>query len=131
MRFSFHLLFILIAMLLIRSMAISQIPVEIFTGHKKATLDMMFFKYFKGKSAEKSKILFFNRNRVSVDYQMTTTTNHPNFGFTEALSYNHPKLKGLAPVIVGQIFNTGVFPKSRCSICSYPEKYNLVFMAGF
>jgi hypothetical protein len=43
---------------------------------------------------------------------MTSTTYLPQFGFTEAISYNHPKLKGFAPVIVGQIFSRGVYPKA-------------------
>ncbi len=101
-----------IAVLLFRSTAIAQIPVEVFAGHKKATLDILFFKYFKDKSGTNSRFLFFNRNRASVDYAMTKTSNLPQFGFTEAISYNHPRLKGLAPVMVGQIFGSGFFPKA-------------------
>lgn len=47
-----------------------------------------------------------------MDYRMTTTRFLPQFGFTEAISYNHEKLKGFAPVLVGQIFSSGVFPKA-------------------
>lgn len=112
MRIVGKIIFITIAMLVFTGMAFSQIPVEVFGGHKKATLDILLFKYFKNQSGTNSKFLFFNRNRASVDYQMTSTANLPQFGFTEAISYNHPKLKGFAPVIVGQIFNTGVFPKA-------------------
>jgi hypothetical protein len=90
----------------------AQIPVEIFGGHEKTTVDIMFFKFFKNKQGENSKWLFFNRNRASIDYRMTSTTYLPQFGFTEAISYNHPKLKGFAPVIVGQIFSRGVYPKA-------------------
>jgi hypothetical protein len=43
---------------------------------------------------------------------MTETTYLPLFGFTEAISYNHEKLKGFAPVLVGQILSWGVFPKA-------------------
>lgn len=89
-----------------------QIPVEVFAGHKKTTVDIMFFHYFKNKQMENSKFLFFNRNRASVDYEQTSTTNLPQFGFTEAISYNHPKLKGLAPVVVAQLLNSGVHPKA-------------------
>ncbi|MBU6157612.1 MAG: hypothetical protein KGP35_01150 [Bacteroidetes bacterium] len=99
-------------MLLFRGMAVAQIPVELFAGDKKATLDVLFFKFFKNNSGENSRFLFFNRNRASVDYKMTSTTNLPQFGFTEAVSYNHKKLKGFAPVVVGQIFNAGLFPKA-------------------
>lgn len=94
------------------STAKGQIPVEIFAGHERSTVDIMFFKYFKNNQGENSRWLFFNRNRTSVDYRMTKTTYLPQFGFTEAISYNHEKLKGLAPVIVGQVLSRGVFPKA-------------------
>ena len=90
---------------------VAQIPVEIFAGHQKTTLDIMFFKFFKRKK-ENSPWLFFNRNRASIDYRMTKTEYLPQFGFTEAVSYNHPKLKGFAPVVVGQVFNWSVVPKA-------------------
>jgi hypothetical protein len=89
-----------------------QIPVEVFAGHKKTTIDIMFFKYFKNKQNENSKFLFFNRNRTSVDYEQTSTTNPPQFGFTEAISYNDPTLKGFAPVAVAQILNRGTYAKT-------------------
>lgn len=93
-------------------MAFSQIPVEVFGGHEKTTVDVMFFKFFKNRKGENSRWLFFNRNRASVDYRMTTTTYLPQFGFTEAVSYNHPKLKGFAPVAVGQVLSWNVLPKA-------------------
>jgi hypothetical protein len=101
-----------IAALLFRGAAFSQIPVEIFVGHEKATVDIMFFKFFKNVSGEQSRFLFFNRNRASVDYRITGSKYLPQFGFTEAVSYNHPKLKGFAPVAVVQAFNTGIYPKA-------------------
>lgn len=90
----------------------SQIPVEIFGGNEKTTVDIMFFKFFKNKQEENSRWLFFNRNRASVDYRLTTKTNLPQFGFTEAISYNHPKLRGFSPVLVGQVLSWGVYPKA-------------------
>lgn len=119
----------------------AQIPVEVFGGHEKSTLDIMFFKYFKNKENTNSKFLFFNRNRVSIDYNMTSTTNLPSYGFTEAISYNNLKLKGFAPVIVGQFSNRGVFPKAGIQyvhiknnlllftwvVCELQEKPNLDF----
>ena len=90
----------------------AQIPVEVFGGHKKATVDIMFFKFFKNKSGENSRWLFFNRNRSAIDYQMTQTTFLPQFGFTEAVSYNHEKWKGVAPVMVGQVLSWGVYSKA-------------------
>lgn len=89
-----------------------QIPVEIFGGHQKTTVDIMFFKFFKNKKRENSHVLFFNRNRASIDYRMTAKAFLPQFGFTEAISYNHPKLKGFAPVLVGQVLSWAVYPKA-------------------
>jgi hypothetical protein len=113
-------------MLLIRGMAVAQIPVEVFGGHKKTTLDIMFFRYFKDKSCNNSKFLFFNRNRASIDYQMTSTAFLPQFGFTEAISFNHPKLKGFAPVSVGQLVGAGVYTKAGFQF-AYLKKDILIF----
>lgn len=103
----------------------SQIPVEVFAGHKKATLDIMFFKLFKNKDGQISKFLFFNRNRASIDYKMTETTNLPQFGFTEAISYNHSNLKGFAPVVVASILNRGVFPKAGIQFAKIKKDYTI------
>jgi len=104
--------YILLIALTIRMIgAHAQIPVEVFTGHEKTTFDIMFFKYFKNKQKENSKFLFFNRNRAGIDYEQTTTSNLPQFGFTEAISYIHSALKGLAPVAVIQILNRGTYAK--------------------
>jgi hypothetical protein len=102
---------LVIASLLFWSEAFSQITVEAFVGDQKTTADILFFKHFKNKEGSNSKFLFFNRNRASMDYRQTSNTYLPQFGFTEAVSYNHPALKGFAPVAVVQIFNTGTFPK--------------------
>lgn len=90
----------------------AQIPVEILAGDKKASFDLMFFKFIKNKAGQNSKFLFFSRERAVVDYKQTATSNLPQFGFTEALSYNHPALKGFAPVLVGQVLNRGTFAKT-------------------
>lgn len=100
------------ALFLFSNTTVAQIPVEVFGGDKKSTIDIMFFRFIKNKEGQNSPFLFFNRNRSSIDYKMTETTNLPQFGFTEALSYNHPKLKGFAPVVVASILNRGVYPKA-------------------
>jgi hypothetical protein len=103
---------LLIALTILLIDACAQIPVEVFTGHEKVTVDIMFFKYVKNKQKENSEFLFFNRNRASVVYDQTATENFPQFGFTEAISYNHPACKGFAPVLVAQILNRGFYPKA-------------------
>jgi hypothetical protein len=103
---------IVIFLLSFCSSAKSQIPVELYFGHNKTTMDIMFFKYFKNTEGVHSKWLFFNRNRVGIDYRMTESEFLPQFGFTEAISYNHKKLKGFAPVFVVQVLEHGIFPKA-------------------
>lgn len=104
----------------------AQIPVEVFGGHKKTTVDVMFFKFFKNRKGENSHVLFFNRNRASIDYRMTERSYLPQFGFTEAVSYNHPKLKGFAPVIVAQVLSWAVYPKAGIQFV-YTKKEVTIF----
>lgn len=56
---------------------------------------------------------------------MTETSNLPQFGFTEAISYNHQKLKGFAPVVVVQILNKGVYPKAGIQFASIKKDYTI------
>lgn len=81
-------------------------------GPEKSSVDLMFFKFFKNKDDTNSKLLFFNRNRVSITNDMKTSGTMPLFSFTEAVSYNTPKLKGFAPVLVGQVLSWAVLPKA-------------------
>lgn len=124
MKLNFKIFLVVMAMFLSRGIAFAQIPVEVFAGDKKATVDIMFFKFFKNKE-QNSKFLFFNRNRASIDYAMTTTTNLPQFGFTEAISYNYEKLKGFAPVVVANILNRGVFPKAGVQFAKIKKDYSI------
>lgn len=89
-----------------------QIPVELFSGYKRTTVDIMFFRFIPNKERQSSRWLFFNRNRASLDYRMTSNEFLPQFGFTEAVSWNHPRLKGFAPVGNVQLLNTGITPKA-------------------
>lgn len=94
------------------SISHAQIPVELFAGHQRASVDVMFFKYFKTPEGKPQRWLFFNRSRAVVDYKQTSKTFLPQFGITGAVSYNHSKLKGIAPVVVVQVLNRGVSPKA-------------------
>jgi hypothetical protein len=106
-----YLIAIFIVALLSGAQSYGQLPVEVFAGHERTTFDLMFFKYFKNSEGAEIRWLFFNRNRASIDYNQTATANLPQFGFTEALSYNHKALKGIAPVLVAQVLNRGTFAK--------------------
>jgi len=125
MELNLKITLVVIAMFLSGNIAFSQIPVEVFAGHKRATVDIMFFKLIKNKEGKNSKFLFFNRNRASIDYAMTETTNLPQFGFTEAFSYNHEKLKGFAPVLVASILNRGVYPKAGIQFAKIKKDYTV------
>lgn len=102
----------MLALTLLNAGLIAQIPVEVMLGHRQAGLDLMFFKFFKNKEEKPSKALFFNRSIATIDYRMTDTTYLPQFSQTAAISYNLEKLKGFAPVVIGQISNKGLFPKA-------------------
>lgn len=58
MPFSIKIFSLVTVMLLFSGIAVAQIPVEVFGGDKKATLGIMFFKYFKTKEAKNSKFNF-------------------------------------------------------------------------
>lgn len=108
----------------------AQIPFELFAGEKKTSLDLMFFKFLKpindSSHTTNPRWLFFNRNRAVVDYKMTSSAFKPQFGFTEAISYNHEKWKGLAPVMVGQILNTGAYAKAGMQFARV-NKHSTIF----
>lgn len=101
----------------------AQVPVELFAGENTASIDLMFFKFFKKRDGSNSKFLFFNRNRASINYEMTATANLPTMGFTEAISYNDQRLKGFAPVMVGQVLSWGVFPKAGVQFVRTKENF--------
>lgn len=90
----------------------AQIPVEVFAGKEKTGMDLMFFRLFKGKEGQDSRFLFFNRNRAVADWRQTDSTYLPQFGFTEAFSWQIPGGKGFAPVALVQVLNSGVYPKA-------------------
>jgi hypothetical protein len=116
---------LLLVLLACAGRAGAQLPVEAFGGDKKATFDALFFRFFRKVNDEQSRFLFFSRTRALVDYKMTTTTNLPEFGLTEAFSYNAPKLKGVAPVAVVQMLNRGVFPKAGVQYVLLRKKVTL------
>lgn len=118
--------FVFLATAVLFSTAVfAQIPVEVFAGDKKTSIDLMFFKYFKTKEGKNSNWLFFNRNRAVIDYKMTSNTNLPQFGFTEAISYNHKSLRGFAPVAVVQVLNRGVYPKAGIQFAKTGKNYTV------
>lgn len=89
--------------------------VEFLVGTQRATQDVMFFKFFQRPSTtegepSKSDVLFFFRARAGLGYEAAAGA--PQFGLTSALSWNPPALQGLAPVLVGQAFDRGLFAKA-------------------
>ena len=117
--------FAALAIFLFSEVAVAQIPVEVFAGSKRATLDILFFRFFKIKEEQNSKFLFFNRNRAGIDYKMRKTGNLPQFGFTEAVSFNHEKLKGFAPVVVASVLNSGIYPKAGIQFVRIKKVYTV------
>ena len=89
----------------------AQVPVEVLVGTERSTVDAMFFRFFRTADGGNSEWLFFNRNRAAYDHRMTAGTRLPQFGFTEAVSWNPSWLAGFAPVLVGQILSSGAQAK--------------------
>lgn len=103
---------VIVMLLCLWSIAHGQIPVEVFSGDERSTLDVMFFKFVKNQEGQSTPWLFFSRNRAAVDYRITETTYLPQFGSTNAISYNAKQLRGFAPVYVGQILSWGIYSKA-------------------
>ncbi|NBP67749.1 MAG: hypothetical protein EBU52_03300, partial [Cytophagia bacterium] len=106
--------FYLLAVLLVISILpihAQNVPLEIFAGHQSTTFDLLLIKHLKNNSDKTPRFLFFSRSRSIISNSESANAHLPQFSTTEALSYNHPSLKGFAPVAVVQIFNRGTFPK--------------------
>lgn len=101
------------------------VPLEIFAGDKKATLDLLLIRNLKRAVETKSHFLFFSRSRVSVDYKENSQSNLPQFALTEALSYNVKSWRGFAPVTVVQIFNRGTFLKAGVQYLHQRSQFTL------
>lgn len=101
-----RLLFTLVlAAFLIRSVASAQ-SVEVYGGHQRTGVDLMWFKNFKNAEEEPSSFLFFSRNRASINEPDASTA----FGSTNAVSYNFKN--GLGIVAVGAFLNAGFTTKT-------------------
>ena len=87
--------------------------VEMFAGSQAVTADVMFFNYFKDSAGAPSPVLLFHRSRALVDYDVDTTarTNLPQFGMTNAVSYNPKAWRGVAPVATVSITTATVATK--------------------
>jgi hypothetical protein len=80
--------------------------VEVYAGHQRAGVDLMWFRYFVDKKDQKTPFLFFSRNRANTDYDNAPTA----FGSTNAVSYNFRN--GIGLVGVGSFLNGGFVPKA-------------------
>ncbi len=87
--------------------------VEVFTGNQAVSADVMFFNYFKDRAGEPSPVLLFHRSRALVDYDINTSsrTDLPQFGMTNAVSYNPRAWRGVAPVAAVSITTATVATK--------------------
>jgi len=87
--------------------------VEIFAGDDAATADVMFFNYFKDTAGQPSRLLLFHRSRALVDHDINESarTNLPQFGMTNAVSFNPATWRGLAPVAAVSLTTGGVASK--------------------
>lgn len=118
MKLYFNIIVLVVAMLLFRGIAAAQ-SLEAYAGHKRAGVDLMWFKNFKNTKEERTPFLFFSRNRASTDYKNSPTA----FGSTNAISYNFKN--GLGFVTVASLLNAGFTPKA--GIQFYKSKGDFMF----
>lgn len=92
---------------------------EMYSGHKRFGVDIMWFNYFQNTSHQNSPFLFFSRNRASTDYKNRSGL----FGSVNAVSYNFDN--GLGFVVVGSLLNTGF--TTKLGIQFYKQKGDFMF----
>ncbi|MBI3219360.1 MAG: hypothetical protein HYZ44_07600 [Bacteroidetes bacterium] len=122
-----RILVILLTLTLVLRIQVSAqtVPLEIFAGDSKATLDLLLMRNLKRADETKSHFLFFTRSSVTLDYKENSHSNLPQFALTEALSYNIKSWKGFAPVTVVQIFNRGTFLKAGIQYLRQRSQFTL------
>lgn len=87
--------------------------VEVLAGHQAATADVLFFEYFPTTTGQPTPWLLFHRSRAVVDHDIDTASgrNLPQFGMTNAVSFNPAAWRGIGPVAAVSIATTGVATK--------------------
>lgn len=125
MRHKLFSIILLLAMLVCSSIAKAQLPVEWFVSEKRSTYDLMFFRKFQGKPEGTGALLYFNRVRMSLYPDMDSKSNLPQFGATQAISYNPSYLHGFAPVAVLQVTNRALQPKVGLQFAHQAKDFTL------
>ena len=115
--------FLLSALLLFNIVIEAQISTEVFAGDKKATFDVLFFKPFRDSEGKNSDWVFFNREKLTIDYKMTPDKNKPFFVTLQSVSYNPSVLGGFGPVAVSLITNEGMYPKLGMQYVKFNEDF--------
>lgn len=92
---------------------------EIYSGHNRFGVDIMWFKYFQNAAHQNSPFLFFSRTRASSDYKNRSGL----LGSVNAVSYNLHN--GLGFVVVGSLLNAGF--TSKLGIQFYKQKGDFMF----
>lgn len=94
------------------------LPVEIMGGHKRAGVDVLWFRNFSSPKGTTSPWLFFHRTRASSNYHGQTS-----FGVTNAISYNFKK--GIGIVATVQLLQSGVAAKGGIQFFKAFERASL------
>lgn len=110
---------VLLFSILIPNLALFSQAVEYYAGHERTGVDIMWYKFIQNKNQEKTPILFFSRNRASIDYKNEIAA----LGSVNAFSYNLKN--GLGFVGVGAINNWGL--TSKLGIQLYKQKGDFMF----
>lgn len=96
---------LLVALVLLPGMARAQMA-EVYAGHKRTGIDLMWFRNFRHQKGQPRHWLYFSRNRASISSAQSPVL----YGSTNAVSYNFTN--GLGLVGVTNWLATGVVPKA-------------------
>lgn len=110
---------ILLFSILLTNLTLFSQAVEYYAGHQRTGVDIMWYKFIQNKNHENTPILFFSRNRASIDYN----NEFGALGSVNALSYNLKN--GLGFVGVGTITNWGLTAKLGVQL--YKQKGDFMF----
>ena len=97
--------YLIVIVLIATNLTILAQSIEFYAGNQRTGVDLMWYKFIQNKNDENTPILFFSRNRASVDYDNQLGA----FGSVNAFSFNLKN--GLGLVSVASFLNSGLRAK--------------------
>lgn len=101
------------------------LSVEALAGHERSSVDLMFFRFFPAGAEDRSDFLLFQRARGSFGYTPADPADAAQLGITTAVSWNPAALRGVAPVLVGQVLTAGPVAKAGVQYARPTERFTV------